>query len=174
MSIDASTLSTKPGIDSSSLFSIVFLGGIFATEIFLFTKIFLDRVLPNTNKDSKEKTKEESEYEDIFDDLISSNRQVIIVRGVPGVGKRTFIEKLIDYNLMDCILVYDILQTGKLLELTIQRSLITGMPLDRVGASIASFDFSIVLTCNVSLDDSSSIFPNFFFLKDKDFYFSSN
>ena len=51
------------------------------------------------------------------------------------------IAKLVDYNLMDCILVYDILEKGNLLDLTIQRSLITGMPLDRVGASIASLDF---------------------------------
>jgi DNA polymerase-2 len=50
------------------------------------------------------------------------------------------LKKLVDYNLMDCILVYDILYKGTLLDLTIQRSLITGMPLDRVSASIASLD----------------------------------
>ncbi len=51
------------------------------------------------------------------------------------------LNKLVDYNLMDCILVYDILYKGTLLDLTVQRSLITGMPLDRVSASIASLDF---------------------------------
>jgi len=50
------------------------------------------------------------------------------------------LKKLVDYNIMDCILVYDILYEGTLLDLTIQRSLITGMPLDRVSASIASLD----------------------------------
>ncbi len=50
------------------------------------------------------------------------------------------LKKLVDYNLMDCKLVYDILYDGALLDLTIQRSLITGMPLDRVSASIASLD----------------------------------
>tara|TARA_Y100000310_G_C20687729_1_gene820198 strand:+ start:1486 stop:3783 length:2298 start_codon:yes stop_codon:yes gene_type:complete len=50
------------------------------------------------------------------------------------------LKKLVDYNMMDCILVYDILYKGTLLDLTIQRSLITGMPLDRVSASIASLD----------------------------------
>ncbi len=50
------------------------------------------------------------------------------------------LKKLVDYNLMDCKLVYDILYNGTLLDLTVQRSLITGMPLDRVSASIASLD----------------------------------
>ncbi|MFH1593059.1 MAG: DNA polymerase II [Candidatus Woesearchaeota archaeon] len=47
---------------------------------------------------------------------------------------------LLDYNLLDSKLVYDILLKSKVLDLTIQRSLLTGMPLDRVSASIASFD----------------------------------
>ncbi|NQV09339.1 DNA polymerase II [Candidatus Woesearchaeota archaeon] len=49
-------------------------------------------------------------------------------------------QKLVDYNLKDSELVYNILEKTKLIELTIQRSLLTGMPLDRVGASIASLD----------------------------------
>lgn len=49
-------------------------------------------------------------------------------------------QKLVDYNLKDAKLVYDILEKVGLIELTIQRSLITGMPLDRVQASIASLD----------------------------------
>ena len=49
-------------------------------------------------------------------------------------------EKLAEYNLEDCKLAYEILYKGDLLDLTIQRSLITGMPLDKVSASIASLD----------------------------------
>jgi len=49
-------------------------------------------------------------------------------------------QKLVDYNLMDSKLVLDILRNSGVLELTILRSKLTGMPLDRVRASIASFD----------------------------------
>jgi DNA polymerase II len=47
---------------------------------------------------------------------------------------------LIDYNLKDAKLVYDILEVSGVLALTIRRSMITRMQLDRVRASIASFD----------------------------------
>ncbi len=49
-------------------------------------------------------------------------------------------QKLVEYNLEDARLVYDILEKTGALALTIQRSLLTGMPLDRVNASIASLD----------------------------------
>ena len=49
-------------------------------------------------------------------------------------------QKLADYNLKDSKLVYDILEKKKLIQLTIQRSLLTGMQLDRVKGSIASLD----------------------------------
>ena len=49
-------------------------------------------------------------------------------------------EKLFDYNLKDAELVYNILEKSSILKLTILRSLLTGMPLDKVSASIASFD----------------------------------
>ena len=49
-------------------------------------------------------------------------------------------EKLMEYNLEDAKLVYEILEKSGTLELSIQRSLLTGMQLDRVSASIASFD----------------------------------
>ena len=49
-------------------------------------------------------------------------------------------EALVRYNLEDARLVVDILEHEGLLALTIERSLLSGMPLDRVGASIASFD----------------------------------
>lgn len=47
---------------------------------------------------------------------------------------------LVDYNLKDSELVVRILEKSGALDLSIQRSLLTGMPLDRVNASIASLD----------------------------------
>lgn len=49
-------------------------------------------------------------------------------------------QRLIDYNLKDSKLVIDILDKKNLIDLTVQRSLLTGMQLDRVKASIASLD----------------------------------
>jgi len=49
-------------------------------------------------------------------------------------------EALATYNLEDARLVPEILAREGLLELAIERSRLTGMQLDRVGASIASFD----------------------------------
>jgi DNA polymerase II len=50
------------------------------------------------------------------------------------------IDKLVDYNLMDCELVYDILKKSKMIDLAIERAGLTGMTLDRIGSSILSFD----------------------------------
>jgi DNA polymerase II len=47
---------------------------------------------------------------------------------------------LVDYNLKDAQLVTEILERTGLIELAIQRSLLTGMQLDRVSAAIASVD----------------------------------
>ncbi len=47
---------------------------------------------------------------------------------------------LVAYNLEDSRLVLEILEKEGLLDLTLERSLLSGMPLDRVGASVASFD----------------------------------
>lgn len=49
-------------------------------------------------------------------------------------------QKLAKYNLMDCELAYRILEETEMIELAIERSQLTGMPLDRITASIASFD----------------------------------
>jgi DNA polymerase-2 len=49
-------------------------------------------------------------------------------------------EALVAYNREDARLVLDILEQEGLLELALERSLLSGMQLDRVGASIASFD----------------------------------
>jgi len=55
-------------------------------------------------------------------------------------NKKEDVQTLVDYNLMDCKLVYDILEKTKLIDLSIERSILTGMPLDRVTSSIANFD----------------------------------
>jgi DNA polymerase-2 len=47
---------------------------------------------------------------------------------------------LVAYNLEDARLALEILEREGLLALALERSLLSGMPLDRVGASIASFD----------------------------------
>ncbi|MEM4397639.1 MAG: DNA polymerase II, partial [Candidatus Woesearchaeota archaeon] len=49
-------------------------------------------------------------------------------------------DKLIEYNLKDAELVLKILEKKNIIELSIMRSLLTGMQLDRVKASIASLD----------------------------------
>ncbi len=49
-------------------------------------------------------------------------------------------EKLAEYNLKDAELVYRILEKLNIINLSIKRSLLTGMQLDRVGASISSID----------------------------------
>jgi DNA polymerase II len=45
------------------------------------------------------------------------------------------------YNRTDARLALEILERLRVLELAVERSLLTGMPLDRVGSSIAAFDF---------------------------------
>jgi len=54
---------------------------------------------------------------------------------------REDLPRFVSYNLADARLALAILEKARLLDLAIRRSLLTGMPLDRVGASIASFDF---------------------------------
>jgi len=49
-------------------------------------------------------------------------------------------QKLVDYNLLDSKLALNIILNSGGMQLTIHRSLLTGMPLDRVRASIASLD----------------------------------
>jgi DNA polymerase-2 len=48
---------------------------------------------------------------------------------------------LVDYNLFDAKLVVDILDELRLVDLAVERSKLTGLPIDRVGGSIAAFDF---------------------------------
>ena len=49
-------------------------------------------------------------------------------------------QRLVDYNLQDARLVLDLLDRTGLIELAVERSLLTGMQLDRVSAAIASVD----------------------------------
>ncbi|OIO80084.1 hypothetical protein AUJ84_04650 [Candidatus Pacearchaeota archaeon CG1_02_32_132] len=53
---------------------------------------------------------------------------------------RTNKKKLVEYNLKDCELVYKILEKTKTIDLAIERSSLTGLPLNRLTASIAAFD----------------------------------
>lgn len=46
------------------------------------------------------------------------------------------------YNLKDCQLVWDIFQHSKLIEFAIERSLLTGLLLDRIGGSVAAFEYA--------------------------------
>ena len=48
---------------------------------------------------------------------------------------------LVAYNRTDARLALEILEKLRLVELAVERSLLTGMPLDRVASSIAAFDF---------------------------------
>lgn len=49
-------------------------------------------------------------------------------------------QKLADYNLLDCQLPFEILEKNKIIDLAIERSQLTGLPLDRLTGSIAAFD----------------------------------
>ncbi len=49
--------------------------------------------------------------------------------------------QFVEYNLKDARLVLDIVEKLRLVELAVERSRLTGMPLDRVSSSIAAFDF---------------------------------
>ena len=50
-------------------------------------------------------------------------------------------ERFVEYNLTDARLVLDILDKLQLVPFTAERSALTGIPPDRVGSSIAAFDF---------------------------------
>jgi DNA polymerase-2 len=50
-------------------------------------------------------------------------------------------ERFVDYSLTDARLVTEILDKLRLVDLAVERSRLTGMPPDRVAASVASFDF---------------------------------
>lgn len=49
-------------------------------------------------------------------------------------------KKLIEYNLQDCHLAYSILEKTKTIDLALERATLTGLPLNKITASIAAFD----------------------------------
>ena len=49
-------------------------------------------------------------------------------------------QKLLDYNIRDCELAYELLEQTKMLDLIIERAHLTGLHFDRLGGSIAAFD----------------------------------
>ncbi len=50
-------------------------------------------------------------------------------------------ERLVEYNRTDARLALEVLERLRLVELAVERSRLTGLPLDRVASSIAAFDF---------------------------------
>ncbi len=74
---------------------------------------------------------------------ILKEKKLIEHRNKGEVIDRLFKEdkkKLAEYNLNDARLVYRILEKTKVVQMNIEKSMLTGMPLDRVNASIASLD----------------------------------
>jgi DNA polymerase-2 len=50
-------------------------------------------------------------------------------------------ERLVEYNRTDARLALEVLERLRLVELAVERSRLTGLPIDRVASSIAAFDF---------------------------------
>lgn len=50
-------------------------------------------------------------------------------------------QRLLAYNLEDCRLVAEIFEKAGLFEFAVERARITGLPMDRLGGSVAAFDF---------------------------------
>lgn len=57
-------------------------------------------------------------------------------------------QKFVDYNLKDAELVYKILEKSGVIDLAIQKSLLTGLTLDKTSASIASLDSLYIREAN--------------------------
>jgi len=49
-------------------------------------------------------------------------------------------QEIVDYNLLDCKLVYDILEKTKIIDLALERTQLTGLTLERLTGSIVAFD----------------------------------
>ncbi len=67
------------------------------------------------------------------------NRHDEIIKLFNSKNKKD-LQKLVDYNLTDCSLVLEILEKTKIIELTLERSQLTGLPIDRMSGSIVAFD----------------------------------
>ena len=82
--------------------------------------------------------------------LESASREILgETKTIQGRGRGALIaeyfethrQRLVDYNRTDAKLVIKILEKLDLVRLAARRSLLTGLPIDRVSASIAAFDF---------------------------------
>ena len=81
--------------------------------------------------------------EDAAQTILKEGKLISYTEGKGEEIDRLFKEdknKLKKYNLNDARLVTEILKKTKIIEMTIERSILTGMPMDRVNASIASLD----------------------------------
>ncbi len=58
------------------------------------------------------------------------------------------LQKLVDYNLLDCELAYDILEKTKMIDLAVERCQLTGLSLDRLTSSILAFDSLYIRNAN--------------------------
>ena len=61
---------------------------------------------------------------------------------------KTNLPKLVEYNLQDCKLAYDLITKTKIIDLAIERSTLTGMPLNKITTSIAAFDSLYIREAN--------------------------
>ncbi|MBN2457733.1 DNA polymerase II [Candidatus Woesearchaeota archaeon] len=71
------------------------------------------------------------------------NERKIQIENIREEAKRlisTDPQKLADYNLKDAELAYKIVMKKRLIDLTLNKALITGMPIDRVKGSVAALD----------------------------------
>jgi DNA polymerase-2 len=72
--------------------------------------------------------------------LIKGDNRHVEIERLYASDKASDLRKLLDYNMMDCELVYEILEKTKMIELAIERSELTGVTFDRLTASIVAFD----------------------------------
>jgi DNA polymerase II len=77
---------------------------------------------------------------------VLGSKKLIETTGLEKVAEITRLFKedkkhLAKYNLQDTRLVYEIFEKLNLSQLVLRRSQLTGLPLDRVGGSVAAFDF---------------------------------
>jgi DNA polymerase-2 len=77
---------------------------------------------------------------------VLGSKKLIEASGLEKVAEITRLFKedknqLAQYNLEDTRLVYEIFEKFKLAQLALRRSQLTGLPLDRVGGSVAAYDF---------------------------------
>jgi len=77
-------------------FPIMFLGGIFITEFYLLGKVFYEKFVKNTKEEEEEE--DTGYYSDLISKITNNDKEIIVVRGAPGSGKRFFAEDYIQTN----------------------------------------------------------------------------